>query len=529
MPSEAKIISVLKQTLLRPQLVIGRIDLTQVSGQSPQVESSGNIDFTDDGKAMAENTISGIGSITKQFTAATLIKLWDEDLTKSKTSGAEVSEIFPEGIDTKFANFMPALRERFPQSSKQFDRIESDPSYSKVTLRDLLNHTHGLGGRNDNESYNLLRATGERPLELHEIINITEKEYHKNEEGENTEPYEHGDYCYSNFGFDMAAMIIESITQQPFDEVVKEKVLRPYGLHSTHPQIDHVELYSSNPNVARGYILDHNGFRSEEDVISPKDFPELNFNTKSNTRAAGGFKSTVGDLAKFARLYMNAEMFENTEVKETVKDYGRGAKMAEGEPDKYHLAIQSGLIGGAVGHTGADLDFYSNLRFYPETHEVKAELLVAENITKYVANKIFAKTHPGQKEIIDDFVQVKFRKEFKENNFPEERSEQLNELARSFLNKLDNQSERKIFEEYCAIIERIDAIPRHELVVNREAIIADFIAKSKSEKETDGRFAKRFSGDKKAKEFENVGSGSKKSWVILSNPNQSRDDSLIKR
>jgi len=42
--------------------------------------------------------------------------------------------------------------------------------------------------------------------------------------------------------------------------------------------------------------------------------------------------------------------------------------------------------------------------------------------------------------------------------------------------------------------------------------------------------AKRFSGDKKAKEFEDIGSDSKKSWVDrISNSNQSRDDSVIKR
>lgn len=41
---------------------------------------------------------------------------------------------------------------------------------------------------------------------------------------------------------------------------------------------------------------------------------------------------------------------------------------------------------------------------------------------------------------------------------------------------------------------------------------------------------KRFSGDKKAKEFEDIGSDSKKSWVDrISNSNQSRDDSVIKR
>ena len=41
---------------------------------------------------------------------------------------------------------------------------------------------------------------------------------------------------------------------------------------------------------------------------------------------------------------------------------------------------------------------------------------------------------------------------------------------------------------------------------------------------------KRFSGDKKAKEFEDIGSDSKKSWVDrILNSNQSRDDSVIKR
>ena len=229
MPSEAKIISVLNQTLLRAQLTFGRVDLTQSNKQPAQVESRGTVAFSDESMPMTETTISGIGSITKQFTAATLIKLWDEDLTKSKTSGLAVSEIFPEGIDTKFANFMPALRERFPQSSEQFDRIERNESYSKVTLHDLLSHTHGLGERDNKESLRLLRKTGDRPLELHEIINVTTG-YHLDDEGnpDPTKPHKHGDFCYSNFGCDMTAMIIECITNQPFDEVVKEKVLKDH-------------------------------------------------------------------------------------------------------------------------------------------------------------------------------------------------------------------------------------------------------------------------------------------------------------
>ena len=53
---------------------------------------------------------------------------------------------------------------------------------------------------------------------------------------------------------------------------------------------------------------------------------------------------------------------------------------------------------------------------------------------------------------------------------------------------------------------------------------------NESKKETDGRFVRGFSGDKKAKEFEDIGSDSKKSWVDrILNSNQSRDDSVIKR
>jgi muramoyltetrapeptide carboxypeptidase LdcA involved in peptidoglycan recycling len=53
---------------------------------------------------------------------------------------------------------------------------------------------------------------------------------------------------------------------------------------------------------------------------------------------------------------------------------------------------------------------------------------------------------------------------------------------------------------------------------------------NESKKETDGRFVRGFSGDKKAKEFEDIGSDSKKSWVDrILNSNQSRDDYVIKR
>lgn len=123
----------------------GRVEYSQVGDAPAKVEAKGVADFRA-GKEMTPKTISGIGSITKQFTAATLIKLWDDELTEHKKD-ATIPAKFPDGIDTKLSDFMAGLKEKFPQCEELFIKIEGDESYKKITLRDLLNHTHGLGGR----------------------------------------------------------------------------------------------------------------------------------------------------------------------------------------------------------------------------------------------------------------------------------------------------------------------------------------------------------------------------------------------
>lgn len=116
-------------------------------------------------------TITGIGSIGKQFTAAILLKIWDEEISTAKAAetSSQVAKTeaydqslpaknFPEGMETKFASFMPRLKEGYcsngenPECLAAFERFEKDPNFHEITLRDLLNHTHGLGGRNNHQS-----------------------------------------------------------------------------------------------------------------------------------------------------------------------------------------------------------------------------------------------------------------------------------------------------------------------------------------------------------------------------------------
>ncbi len=495
---------------------IGKVEYQQTGSDVPIVKVEGVANFRDQSRAMSAETISGIGSITKQFTAATLIKLWDEDLSRSKSLGKESSEIFPKGVDTNLSKFMPTLEEKFPQCEPLLSRIKSEEFYDRITLRDLLNHTHGLGGRSDKEAYELVRNTGDRPLELPEIINITEK----------SSDDKHGKCNYSNFGFDLSAMIIEAVTQQPFDTVVKEKVLQQSGLNSTHPQSDHIELYETNPNLARGYIIDGNGYRYGDDV-APEDFGELNFNTKSSTRAAGGFKSTVGDLAKFAKSYMGAEMFENEEVKGTVKDYDKGAITdhtdKKGQQYRYHLAMFVDPEDGSVFHNGNDLEFISGLSLNPRTGKVKTWLVVGEDLTAHICNRALDPDGVVRAGGAVKKIQQSFYSELNANSSPEWGSEEFNEMTKKFLNDPKNRGGVTALDLLTKVQK---TYPPQELIENREKIILDI----KREKEKDARFAKKFSGNKKAAEAEDFVGTPRKSYVDkILDLNRAKDDSVISR
>ncbi|MFM7620672.1 MAG: serine hydrolase [Alphaproteobacteria bacterium] len=118
--------------------------------------SQGFTSLAQDGKAIDQNTRFGVGSLTKMFTSAGLLKLWDDELTDLKTSKLSADQTttssidnfpkinFPLGIDTPLSHFMERLKNKFPEST-YLSKIEEVAHYPKVTLRDLLNHTHGLG------------------------------------------------------------------------------------------------------------------------------------------------------------------------------------------------------------------------------------------------------------------------------------------------------------------------------------------------------------------------------------------------
>ena len=59
-----------------------------------------------------EDTTIAVGSVTKMFTSASLLKLWDQELTAKKSGGLAdgQTENFPDGIDTRLSHFTTGLK-----------------------------------------------------------------------------------------------------------------------------------------------------------------------------------------------------------------------------------------------------------------------------------------------------------------------------------------------------------------------------------------------------------------------------------
>ena len=457
--------------------LIGDKKIGEVKFENGEIEAIGAKNFQDPNQQIDGQTIIGVGSIGKQFTAATLLKLWDEEISEGEIKN------FDEGIDTKLAKFMPALKEKYPACAEKFAEMEADPHFAEITLRDLLNHTHGLGKRDNEEVAALMKNKGEEALSFAEIINTNK--------APNDDQYQK--FHYGNLGYDLVGMIIETITGKDFEDVVKEKIIEANDLKNTYTTKDFPALYAdAQKNIATGFAVD-------ERVAD--DLTELKLNQRSfGTRAAGGIKSNVEDLAKFAPAFMNAEMFENDAVKAAV--------INRDPQNNYHLAIEK-YPDQTLGHNGDDVIFKSHLRYNPQTGAVEAGLAVVETLTDHVAKKIFEQNNP--KDALDSLKKDVFTK------FDKSDSKNLLEALDEKL-KEDPQA-RENLEKYSRIREEIGKTAPKEMIEKYGEIFAKKDAKEKS-------FADVIAGgDKKAKEAEDLNSGAK-SWTKKAI--RSKDTSVIK-
>jgi CubicO group peptidase (beta-lactamase class C family) len=195
-----------------------------------------------------------IGSITKQFTAAAILKLQEE----GKLS-----------LDDKLSKYIPDF-----------------PRGDEVTLRQLLTHTSGIHDYSDDP-----RMT--KPITTEAIIEELKMQKH---------PYDFdpgGAWRYDNSGYVLLGYIVEKVSGQSYGSFLRENFFHPLAMTDTgvhHAQLD-------LPHEALGYSLITNGFTwaLNED--------------QTWCGGAGALYSTVEDLYRWNEGIFNGRVLDAASLK----------------------------------------------------------------------------------------------------------------------------------------------------------------------------------------------------------------------
>ena len=251
------------------------------------------------------DTLFRIGSVTKQFTAAAILKL------------QEAGQL---SVDDQLADHFPD----FPQGDI-------------VTIRHLLNHTSGIHSYTSEPGFALGVL---QEVQIPELIKDIAKYEYDFKPGER--------YEYSNSGYLLLGRIVELVSGKSYREFLTDEFFTPIGM-TRSGVYDHEAEYT---NESKGYSYLNDKFQNAKPWHM------------SWAAGAGAIYSTANDLVRwnealFGGKVLNAESLKQAftpgkVTSDTESNYGFGWIIAE----------QQGL--STIWHNGGLDGFLSHLSRYPD-------------------------------------------------------------------------------------------------------------------------------------------------------------------
>lgn len=247
-----------------------------------------------------------IGSITKQFTAVSILML------------EEQGKLSVNDNITKY--------------------IEDYPTQGKtITIHHLLNHTSGIKSYTNMQSFRKHARTDMTPTELIDVF--------KNEPME----FDPGSaYNYNNSGYILLGHIIEVVSGMSYADFIKTNIFDKLDMKNSY----YGSMTQLIPNRARGYSQTDSGFRN------------ANYLSLTLPYAAGSIMSTTEDLL----IWQNAISANALISEETLNRAINGSKLDNGEEIPYGYGWIKGDIRGSrtYEHSGGIFGYSSNGIFLPE-------------------------------------------------------------------------------------------------------------------------------------------------------------------
>ncbi|WP_431775712.1 serine hydrolase domain-containing protein [Streptomyces cucumeris] len=246
------------------------------------------------------------GSVTKVFTAAVALQLAAEGrIDLDRTARSYLPDLIP-------------------------------ATYGRVTVRQLLNHTHGIPAADlpgdTVEEWYANRFRIHRPEDMVRSATAKKREFRPG-------TAQH----YLNIGYTIAGLVIERVTGDSYEHQVARRVLRPLGLRDT-------SFPGTDPRIAGPHNHGYQRMRLDDGTTGLRDVSVWG---ATDGWAAGDLISTTADLQHFTRALFAGRVVRGPLLEEMftlpkVKDATSGA------PAAYSAGLSMKRLGGREvwGKTG---------------------------------------------------------------------------------------------------------------------------------------------------------------------------------
>jgi CubicO group peptidase (beta-lactamase class C family) len=271
----------------------------------------GMANLTDD-IAITPDTVFHVASMSKQFTAASIVLLAQQ----GKLS-----------LHDDVRRYIPEL-----------------PDFGEtITIQNLIHHTSGL-----RDQWSLLELAGWR-YSLDLITDDDVMSVMTRQRDLNFKPGEK--YLYCNTGYTLLGLIVKRVSGMSLREFTSKNIFDPLGMTSTHFRDDHAEIVKHN---ALGYM--------QEGKDKPFRLSVTNFDTVGAT----SLHTTVEDLQRWDENFYHPRVGDRAFVEQMLE---RG-KLNSGEQLDYAFGLVGGKYRGlpTVDHAGGDAGYRSDMTRFPEQH-----------------------------------------------------------------------------------------------------------------------------------------------------------------
>ncbi len=299
-------------TLKANNNVVGMSAAVYVPGQGTWTGTAG---ITEPGINVTPDMVYSIGSITKNFVAATILQLVDQDSMS---------------LNDPIYKWLP-----------RYNNIDST-----ITIRRLLNHTSGIYNFTDNPAYgSAINANFNRIWEPEESLQYVLAPYFAQGAG----------WRYSNTNYLLLAMIIKKITGNSYGREIHSRFFTPLNMTGSFIELEDTLTV---PWVHNWVDINGDGILDDASFISQNSFV-------SSTIGAGGVVSRPENLLIwFRNLYKPGVVLSQSSLTAMTTFTSANISGANG----YGLGTMRYNVGGKIcwGHAGNSFGHSTVAMCYPQ-------------------------------------------------------------------------------------------------------------------------------------------------------------------